>query len=107
MEKISNDLVALGCSVISVRQMAAISPMVLFMEVANSAPETGSGLFVVDSEVAETVEVIALRLSSLGSVSLDLDDEMAEAGQFEYFGCFFIASEVTRNNGMLKVCRPP
>jgi len=55
------------------------------MEVATSTQPTVRGLFTVGPDMAELLAVIALFETCPGSVYLILDNDLAEAGQFEDF----------------------
>jgi hypothetical protein len=49
--------------------------------------------------MAKLLAVVALCKTCLGSPSLNLDDDIAEAGQFEYFQGFLTSGGVTRMTG--------
>jgi hypothetical protein len=47
--------------------------------------EGRGGLFIVDPDVAKLLTVVALLNTYLGSVCLNLDNDVAEIIQFEFF----------------------
>jgi len=65
----------------------------LFIQVAASAPQPEEGLFTVGPYMAKLLAVVALYETCLGSVCLIVDDDIDEAGQFEYFPILLVVDE--------------
>jgi len=61
------------------------------VEVASPAPHTARGLSAVGPDMTLLLTVKAMSQTSLSSVGLNPDDDMAQVGQFKYFHCFLIS----------------